>query len=57
MEARVTAELSANLSYGYCDAYFKSFPNATMNGANYTGYQLPDAAKTRWLEPWTTLIR
>jgi len=42
---RVTAELGLNLSYGYCDAVFKSFPNATAQGANYSGYELPDAAK------------
>jgi len=43
--ARLTAELGLNLSYGYCDAVFKSFPNATAQGANYSGYELPDAAK------------
>jgi iron complex outermembrane receptor protein len=43
--ARLTAELGLNMSYGYCDAVFKSFPNATAQGANYSGYQLPDAAK------------
>jgi iron complex outermembrane receptor protein len=45
LNARVTAELGLNLSYGYCDAVFKSFPNATAQGANYSGYELPDAAK------------
>jgi iron complex outermembrane receptor protein len=45
LEAIVTSELSANLSYGYCDAFFRSFPNATTSGANYSGYQLPDAAR------------
>jgi len=45
LEARLTPELEATFSYGYTDATYKSFPNATSAGDDYSGHRLPDAAK------------
>ncbi|HVK79676.1 MAG TPA: TonB-dependent receptor, partial [Verrucomicrobiae bacterium] len=41
--ARPTAELTLAATYGYNEATFPSYPNATSTGADYTGHTLPRA--------------
>ncbi|HEX4242962.1 MAG TPA: TonB-dependent receptor [Steroidobacteraceae bacterium] len=40
LQARVSAELEASLSYGYTDAIFTSYPGATPTGGDFTGHTL-----------------
>lgn len=45
VDARPTRELTLGLTYGYDDATFASYANATSTGADYTGHTLPRAPK------------
>lgn len=46
VSAAPTESLQLTATYGYLDASFDSYPNATAKGADYTGHRLPLAAKT-----------
>ena len=55
--ARPVSQLQLTASYGYTDAAFNSFPNATAAGADYTGHRLPLAPRStlsgaaEWIQP------
>ena len=55
--ARPVGQLQLTASYGYTDAAFASFPNATAAGADYTGHRLPLAPRStlsgaaEWIRP------
>ena len=44
--ARASRDLTLSATYGYDDALFGSYPNATSTGADYTGHRLPRAPKS-----------
>jgi iron complex outermembrane receptor protein len=47
LEARaaLATGLDGTLAYGYNDSHYRSYANATPAGADYSGNQLPDAAR------------
>jgi iron complex outermembrane receptor protein len=57
LEARPTREVTVNLTYGYDNATFVSYKDATSTGADYTGHTLPRAPKNnasaavQWIHP------
>ncbi|WP_374571254.1 TonB-dependent receptor [Phenylobacterium sp.] len=59
VSAAPTSSLQLTANYGYLDAKFDSYPNATAAGADFTDHRLPLAAKTNfsaaaeWTHPIT----
>jgi len=45
LAARPTRELTVGATYGYIDATYPSYPNATSTGADYSGNRLPRAPR------------
>lgn len=43
--ARPVRELTLSATYGYVDATFPEYPNATSTGADYSGHRLPRAPR------------
>lgn len=57
LSALPVRQLQLTASYGYVDAVFDSYPNATAAGADYTGHRLPLAPEStvngaaEWTQP------